>query len=98
MGPAAGRYSASRCAPPDTCALPSGPRGIDLSRMTMCGWIADIATALTPIGDELRRQVTAATYLQTGDTPVTILGPFASGRGWPLLRVGASASLQGLWR
>jgi hypothetical protein len=41
----------------------------------MCGWIADIATALTPIGDELRRQVTAATYLQTGDTPVTILGP-----------------------
>ena len=47
--------------------------GVDLSRSTLCGWVEAIATALTPIGDELRRQVTAATYLQTDDTPVTIL-------------------------
>ena len=54
--------------------------GVDLSRTTLCGWVADIATALTPIGDELRRQVTAATYLQTDDTPVTILEPTGGSR------------------
>jgi len=50
-------------------------QGVDLSRTTMCDWIAAIARALTPIADELRRQVTAAAYLQTDDTPVTILEP-----------------------
>lgn len=48
-------------------------QGLDLSRTTLCGWVADVAAALTPIGDQLRREVTAATYLQTDDTPVTIL-------------------------
>ncbi|PYQ88522.1 MAG: hypothetical protein DMG02_16640 [Acidobacteria bacterium] len=28
-------------------------QGLDLSRTTLCGWVADVATALTPIGDEL---------------------------------------------
>jgi transposase len=63
-------------------------QGIDLSRTTMCDWVAAIATALTPIGDELRRQVTAATYLQTDDTPVTILEPSGGsrkGRLWTYL-------------
>jgi transposase len=62
--------------------------GVDLSRTTLCGWVADIATALTPIGDELRRQVTAATYLQTDDTPITILEPTGGsrkGRLWTYL-------------
>ena len=39
----------------------------------LCGWVADVATALAPIGDQLRREVTAATYLQTDDTTVTVL-------------------------
>jgi transposase len=43
-------------------------QGDDLSRGTLCGWVADVAAALTPIGDELRRQVAVATYLQTDDT------------------------------
>jgi transposase len=63
-------------------------QGVDLSRTTLCGWVADVATALTPIGDELRRQVTAATYLQTDDTPVTILEPSGGsrkGRLWTYL-------------
>src|SRR5262249_1716742 len=63
-------------------------QGVDLSRTTMCGWVAEIATALTPIGDELRRQVTAAAYLQTDDTPVTILEPSGGsrkGRLWTYL-------------
>lgn len=62
--------------------------GVDLSRTTLCGWVAEIATALTPIADELRRQVTAATYLQTDDTPVTILEPTGGsrkGRLWTYL-------------
>jgi transposase len=60
---------------------------LDLSRATLCGWVADVATALAPIGDELRRQVTAATYLQTDDTPVTILEETGSrkGRIWTYL-------------
>jgi transposase len=60
---------------------------LDLSRSTLCGWVADIATALTPIGDEVRRQVVAATYLQTDDTPITILEETGSrkGRIWTYL-------------
>jgi len=46
---------------------------VDLSRATLCGWVADVAAALAPIGDQLRREITAATYLQTDDTTVTIL-------------------------
>jgi len=63
-------------------------QGVDLSRTTLCGWVADVATALGPIGDELRRQVSAATYLQTDDTPVTILeqpGGSRKGRLWTYL-------------
>lgn len=60
---------------------------LDLSRATLCGWVADVATALAPIGAELRRQVTAASYLQTDDTPVTILEETGSrkGRIWTYL-------------
>jgi transposase len=63
-------------------------QGVDLSRSTLCGWVADVATALAPIGDELRRQVSAATYLQTDDTPITILEPAGGsrkGRLWTYL-------------
>jgi transposase len=63
-------------------------QGVDLSRSTLCGWVADVATALTPIGDELRRQVTAVSYLQTDDTPITILessGGSRKGRLWTYL-------------
>jgi transposase len=62
--------------------------GIDLSRTTLCGWVADVAAALAPIGDQLRREVTAATYLQTDDTTVTVLDdPSGSikGRLWTYL-------------
>ena len=60
---------------------------LDLSRATLCGWVADVATTLAPIGEELRRQVTTASYLQTDDTPVTILEETGSrkGRIWTYL-------------
>jgi transposase len=63
-------------------------QGLDLSRTTLCGWVADVATALAPIGDELRRQIMAATYLQTDDTTVTILDDAVGsrkGRLWTYL-------------
>lgn len=63
-------------------------QGVDLSRTTLCGWVADVATALTPIGEHLRHEVTAATYLQTDDTPVTVLGDEGGsfkGRLWTYL-------------
>ena len=62
--------------------------GVDLSRATMCGWVADVATALAPIGDQLRSEITAASYLHTDDTPVTILeerGGSRKGRLWTYL-------------
>src|SRR5712691_6061534 len=62
--------------------------GIDLARTTLCGWVADVATALTPIGDQLRHEITAATYLQTDDTSVTVLadrGGSFKGRLWTYL-------------
>ncbi len=48
--------------------------GIDLPRSTLCGWVADVATALAPIGEQLRREITAADYLETDDTSITVLG------------------------
>jgi transposase len=61
---------------------------IDLPRSTLCDWVADVATALTPIGDQLRREVVAADYLQTDDTTVTVLderGGSYKGRLWTYL-------------
>ena len=62
--------------------------GIDLSRSTLCDWVADVATALAPIGAQLRREVVAADYLQTDDTSVTVLGDQSGsfkGRLWVYL-------------
>lgn len=62
--------------------------GIDLPRSTLCGWVADVATALTPIGEQLRRELAAADYLQTDDTTITVLderGGSFKGRVWTYL-------------
>lgn len=62
--------------------------GIDLPRSTLCGWVADVATALTPIGEQLRREIGAADYLQTDDTTITVLdepGGSFKGRVWTYL-------------
>jgi len=62
--------------------------GLDLSRTTLCGWVADVAAALAPIGEQLRREVLTATYLQTDDTSVTVLderGGSSKGRLWTYL-------------
>ena len=50
--------------------------------------VAQVATALAPIGEQLRREITATTYLQTDDTPITVLderGGSYKGRLWTYL-------------
>jgi transposase len=59
---------------------------IDLSRTTLCEWVAAVATALTPIGEQPRREITATDYLHTDDTSITVLaderGGSYKGRLW----------------
>ena len=62
--------------------------GVSLAPSTLCDWVADVATALAPIDTQLRREVTASEYLQTDDTPVTVLdrgGGSFKGRLWTYL-------------
>jgi len=62
--------------------------GVTLARSTLCDWVADVATALAPIGAQLRREISHSTYLQTDDTPVTVLdrgGGSFKGRLWTYL-------------
>jgi transposase len=61
---------------------------IDLPRSTLCGWVAEVAAALQPIGDQLRRKIVATDYLQTDDTSITVLderGGSFKGRLWTYL-------------
>jgi hypothetical protein len=62
--------------------------GLDLPRSTLCDWIADVATARAPIGDQLQREIAATDYLQTDDTTITVLderGGSYKGRLWTYL-------------
>ncbi len=40
--------------------------------MTLCDWVADIRHRADAIGDQLRRAVSGAAYLQTDSTSVTV--------------------------
>jgi transposase len=62
--------------------------GVDLPRSTLVGFVEEATEALCPVGEELRRQVLSASYLQTDDTPVTVLadvGGSFKGRLWTYL-------------
>ena len=59
--------------------------GADISRKTLGDWIAECAEALAPIYEHLGRTIVTADYLQTDDTPITILqddGGSRTGRLW----------------
>lgn len=67
--------------------------GVEIDRSTMCDWVGQVAEAVAPIVREMKRQILAADYLQTDDTPVVILdkgGGSFKGRLWvyhdPLFR------------
>jgi transposase len=62
-----------------------GRHGADISRKTLCDWVAECADALAPIYEHLGRTIVGADYLQTDDTPITILqadGTSRTGRLW----------------
>jgi transposase len=81
--------------------------GVDVPVSTMCGWVGAVADALSPIVDHLRQRLLASSYLQTDDTPITVLaddGESFKGRIWtyfdPLDRVvvyEATATHHGKW-
>lgn len=47
--------------------------GLDISRSTMCGWMASSARLLIPLYDFMVRQVLSSKSLHTDDTPVPVL-------------------------
>lgn len=62
--------------------------GADISRQTLCDWVASCADALNPIYEHLRQRIVTVDYLQTDDTPVTVLGADGgslTGRLWVYL-------------
>lgn len=61
---------------------------IEISRTTLCDWVAAVAAALAPLGAQLRREIVSTNYLQTDDTAVTVLderGGSYKGRLWTYL-------------
>ncbi len=62
--------------------------GAEISRKTLCDWVAACADALNPIYEHLRKRIITVDYLQTDDTPVTVLkgdGGSVTGRLWVYL-------------
>jgi transposase len=52
-------------------------QGIQLSRSTLCGWLAEAADVLTPLYALLKARVLAAKVLHTDDTPIPVQDPYA---------------------
>jgi transposase len=50
-------------------------QGVELSRKTMCGWMARCAELVTPLFDLMKQQVLSSKSMQTDDTPVNVLDP-----------------------
>lgn len=62
--------------------------GVELSRSTLCGWVADCAEIVAPVVDFMHREVLASRIVQTDDTPVTVLDAQSGthkGRLWAYL-------------
>jgi transposase len=67
-------------------------QGIDLSRSTLCGWLADAAAALDPLYRLLKERVLAAKVVHTDDTPIPVQDPTRdhcrTGRIWTYASTG----------
>jgi hypothetical protein len=62
-----------------------GRCGVDLDRNTLGDWVAALADVVTPVSDEMKRQLLWNHLLQSDDTPVTVLAgkkPSWTGRLW----------------
>ena len=59
--------------------------GVNLSRQTLCGWVAAAADWLAPIYREMKVALVAQDYLQADETPIRYLDPDVKGKsqsGW----------------
>jgi len=67
-------------------------QGIELSRSTLCGWLAEAAEVLTPLAALLKARVLSAPVLHTDDTPVPVQDPARehcrTGRIWAYVSKG----------
>jgi transposase len=57
--------------------------GVDLSRQTMCDWMAACAELVSPVWERIKQIVLTSKIVQTDDTPVPVLD-----RGLPRTRTG----------
>jgi transposase len=64
--------------------------GVDLDRSTLAGWVGAASELLTPLVDEIRKYVLAASKIHADDTPVPVLAPgngkTKTGRLWTYVR------------
>ena len=49
-----------------------GRHGVSIARSTMCDWVRDVASLLSPIVSEMRRGLLRTDLLQTDDTPIRV--------------------------
>jgi transposase len=68
--------------------------GVELSRSTLCDWMATAAELLEPLVREMTRRILLSKVVQTDDTPVTVQIPGGpgtkTGRLWTYLGCGAN--------
>jgi transposase len=50
-------------------------QGVEISRQTMCGWMAQAAQALAPLYEREKELILEGKIIQTDDTPVPVLDP-----------------------
>jgi transposase len=66
--------------------------GIELSRSTMASWAGQIARLITPLIDELKKSIFAASHIHGDDTTIKVLAPGSgktkTGRLWVYVRDG----------
>lgn len=76
--------------------------GIQITRSTMCGWMAQCADLLRPLYDRMVHQVLGSKVIHTDDTPVEVLDPrldqTRTGRLWVYLAIDNNASENALRR
>jgi transposase len=65
-------------------------QGVDLDRSTLADWVGAVSHLLSPLVDQLRNHVLAASKLHADDTPVPVLAPGTgktkTGRLWTYVR------------
>ncbi|MCE9635117.1 MAG: IS66 family transposase [Planctomycetes bacterium] len=54
--------------------------GIEISRSTLCDWVGLAARLLAPIGDEIRKDVLAASVMHGDDTPIQVQENWSRGK------------------